>query len=267
MKIKEFNALSNLNLSQYVSPETTDTNITLDYNFNIVGEVITFTLTNVQENKIYHKVELAYSTIKARRDFASQSLFEFTMPEYTEGNVAILNETELKNKFSETLNTGIKVNSYAAGNTQPFKLFVPSATSSLDQCIFCIPTANSIVTEPAETGYTKKITVQFTGTAATAEVTQALNIPSFTQLCSIPVATELSRTTDTITVGISVPDTSIQQVWLEPVYGNLSKTRVDMTSGSGTFTILTTGLNSGDAVRVKLGYKYLSGLSDFTTTV
>jgi hypothetical protein len=266
MKIKEFNGKTNINFSKYVSQETTDTNITLDYNFDIVDEVITFTLTNIQENKIYTKIQVSYSDIKADKTFASQSLYEFTFGPY--GDIThILKDSDIRNKLVETtLNRNLGVTRVTPDATMPFKLFVPSTASSLDECTFVIATPNSIDIEPAETGYTKNITVQFSGAASTADITQANDI-GFTQLCSIPVVTELSRTTNTITVGVSVPDTSIPQVWLEPVYGTLNKTRVDLTSGSGTFTILTTGFNSGDAIRVKLGYKYVTGLSNFITTV
>ena len=267
MKIKEFKGKSNINFSKYVSEETTDTNITLDYNFDIVDEVITFTLTNIQENKIYSKIQLSYSAIKEDKAFASQSLYEFKFDPYSE-DTQILNYTSIKNKLAETFNNRtIPVNKYTIEDIAPFKLFVPSTTSSLDECIFVIATPNSIDVEPTETGYTKNITVQFSGAAATAAITQANDTGGFIQLCNIPVATELSRTDDTITVGVSVSDTSIPQVFLEPVYGSVNKTRVNMTAGSGTFTILTTGLNSGDAIRIKLGYKYIDGLSNFITTV
>jgi hypothetical protein len=62
-------------------------------------------------------------------------------------------------------------------------------------------------------------------------------------------------------------DTFIDEVWLEPVYGLLNKTRVKMTNGQGTFTALSTGLEAGDVIRVKAGHRKFTGLADIIIPV
>lgn len=57
------------------------------------------------------------------------------------------------------------------------------------------------------------------------------------------------------------------EVFLEAVAGYLPKTRVQLVDGVGSFKVGSLGLTSGDAVRVKAGWRYVPGLGDVSITV
>jgi hypothetical protein len=71
---------------------------------------------------------------------------------------------------------------------------------------------------------------------------------------------------DDITVNVTCGD-DIETVYLEPITGYLPKTRVKITNKTGSFIIKTDGLESGETVSVKLGYKYFTGAAVFTKTL
>lgn len=56
-------------------------------------------------------------------------------------------------------------------------------------------------------------------------------------------------------------------LYLEAVSGYLPKTRVDITDGVGTFQAMALGLSEGDALRVKVGFRYMPGIADCTVIV
>jgi hypothetical protein len=274
MQIKKFNTGTNISFSRFVSAETTDTEITLNYKIDIDDDLLKLVITNQQEdNKTYYNVVIDFSIIKSHPEFDSQTLWEVPTTLFLGTNVdgeldnpALLARDDIKNKLKETyFDRATKVNNYS-NVFPPIRIFVPSKTSELSDCIICVPTPNDVVTEPTETGYTKDINVIFTGAAATATVTSANNT-GWKQLCSAPIATELSRDSNSITVSVTVDDETIPEVWLEQVYGGLNTSRVVLQNGSGSFKINTSDLSEGSPVRVKLGYKYISGLSNFTATI
>lgn len=56
-------------------------------------------------------------------------------------------------------------------------------------------------------------------------------------------------------------------VYIEPIIGSVNKTRVSLVNGVGEFVISSAGLNAGDVIRVKLGWKFWPGTSDVFITV
>jgi hypothetical protein len=56
-------------------------------------------------------------------------------------------------------------------------------------------------------------------------------------------------------------------VYIDPVVGTVNKTRVDIVNGTGNFVVSSAGLNVGDIIRVKLGWKFWPGASDVFITV
>ena len=52
------------------------------------------------------------------------------------------------------------------------------------------------------------------------------------------------------------------EVFLEPVVGVLPKTRVKLVNGVGSFRISSMGLDAGDTIRVKAGWRYVPGLGE-----
>jgi hypothetical protein len=72
---------------------------------------------------------------------------------------------------------------------------------------------------------------------------------------------------DTINVTVNSSDTSLDMIYVEPIVGIVDKTRVKLTNGIGSFSILTSSLESGDTVDVKLNFKYYTGVARFTKTL
>jgi len=72
---------------------------------------------------------------------------------------------------------------------------------------------------------------------------------------------------DTINVTVNSSDTSLDMVYVEPIVGIVDKTRVKLTNGIGSFNILTSSLESGDVVDVKLNFKHYTGVARFTKTL
>ena len=67
----------------------------------------------------------------------------------------------------------------------------------------------------------------------------------------------------------SLPDTAshITKVYVEPLAGYVNKTVVNLTNGTGSFTVDTSDLVSGDAVQFKIGYKLFTGVVNYTQTL
>jgi len=72
---------------------------------------------------------------------------------------------------------------------------------------------------------------------------------------------------DKVTLTVTTEDTSITEVYAEAVFGIVSKTRIALTNGVGTVNVMSLGLSVGDPIRIKFGYKFFTGLSEYTNTV
>lgn len=77
-----------------------------------------------------------------------------------------------------------------------------------------------------------------------------------------------------VSVGVSVigpggqPDPACNSVvYLETVAGYVPNTRLQLNGGTGTFTVHPTGLEVGEAVRVKVGWRDLPGLAEYSAEV
>ena len=77
--------------------------------------------------------------------------------------------------------------------------------------------------------------------------------------------------TDTVNFKmIDNDDTLIEktsEAYLESTGGYLPKTRVPITDGLGSFKVTALGLESGDAFKVKIGFRNLTGMHDVSYTV
>jgi hypothetical protein len=84
----------------------------------------------------------------------------------------------------------------------------------------------------------------------------------------IPEITVTSSTVsgDVVTVNFTT-ESNINEIYLVQDYGYLPKTRVPVTNGSGTFKVVTTGMDPGDEVIVKMGYKFFVNRNTFTKTL
>jgi hypothetical protein len=57
------------------------------------------------------------------------------------------------------------------------------------------------------------------------------------------------------------------ELYAETTAGYLPKQRINIVNGTAQFTLLTQGLSSGDVIRVKLGWRYWTGETEFTINV
>ena len=80
-----------------------------------------------------------------------------------------------------------------------------------------------------------------------------------------PPATLSADSVAVVGVETSVPQ--IESIWIEPVVGQVDRTKVSLTNGSGSFKIITTGLTAGETVEVKVGYKKWTNVIKYTQTI
>ena len=94
----------------------------------------------------------------------------------------------------------------------------------------------------------------------------AVNDGSFDNYTELfPTITTTSTTSDgfiTVTV-----NTDFDTLFLEPEVGFLTKTKLDIVNGTGKFTVITNGLDSGETVSVKMNTKYWTDVYRFTKTI
>ena len=78
--------------------------------------------------------------------------------------------------------------------------------------------------------------------------------------------TSSSKDGDVITVNFETANT-VNFIYLVQDAGYLPKVKIPVTNGSGSFKVVTTGMDTGDTVKVKLGFKYWTNRTTFTTTL
>lgn len=84
----------------------------------------------------------------------------------------------------------------------------------------------------------------------------------------MPEITVTSSTTsgDIITVNFTT-DPNLNYIYLVQDSGYLPKTKIPVTNGTGSFKVVTTGMDPGDTVKVKMGFKYWVSRNDFVKTL
>lgn len=84
----------------------------------------------------------------------------------------------------------------------------------------------------------------------------------------MPEITVTSSTTsgDIITVNFTT-DPKLNYIYLVQDTGYLPKTKIPVTNGTGSFKVVTTGMDAGDTVKVKMGFKYWVSRTDFVKTL
>jgi hypothetical protein len=131
-------------------------------------------------------------------------------------------------------------------------LYVPHKHAQLDAC------AMHIWTHPAYPLLIDRPVVEQAVEATRQSVLPALSMTGPERLTPDGYAT--------VTVNASVSDAR-GTLYLEGVNGYLPKRRIQMSGGTASFRIGALGLEPGDEVRVKVGFKYFTGLDDITIPV
>ncbi len=137
----------------------------------------------------------------------------------------------------------------------PIRIFVPSKTSTIDDLTIVF-----IDDLPRDTPV---ITV-FETNPSTTDVLESWKDLLATITVTGPTSIGPDETAD---LNVTCSDTSVTEIFVEPVIGATNKTRVIMNNGQGTLKVNTFGLSSGDEIDIKFGYKYFTGISRYTKTV
>jgi hypothetical protein len=81
----------------------------------------------------------------------------------------------------------------------------------------------------------------------------------------LPEITVTSSTVsgDIVTVNFTT-DSKINNIYLVQSEGYLPKLKIPVTNGTGSFKVVTTGMDAGDTIKVKMGFKYWVNRTEFT---
>lgn len=71
---------------------------------------------------------------------------------------------------------------------------------------------------------------------------------------------------DIVTVNFTT-DSKINNIYLVQSEGYLPKSKIPVTNGTGSFKVVTTGMDAGDTIKVKMGFKYWVNRTEFTKTL
>jgi hypothetical protein len=220
---------------------------------------------------ILYSVELNLETLKASPRFGDQTFFtisnnEFVLPKIgsSQEEIHTVIEDQIISIFdrSSTNKTktlfgpphDIKEWSY------PLRIFVPNASGNFTNFVYQLVGV-------------KDLDVTNTNITNTFKVNTPYTIETNSKKSSEFIANITSTTTgnpavgDTIPVTVTCENTSVASVFLEPVVGIIDRTEVKLTSGVGKFNILTSTLEAGDIVKVKIGHKKWSNVTTFTKTL
>jgi hypothetical protein len=145
----------------------------------------------------------------------------------------------------------------------PIRIFVPSKNSTIDDLTIVIiedrPTVDSIHPNTIETVPTGLELVE-----NEAKPLESWKLLLATITTTGPATVNADEVVD---LNIQCSDTSVTEVFVEPIIGAVNKTRVLLNNGQGSLKLNTFGLSTGDQVDIKFGYKYFTGISRYTKTV
>lgn len=247
----------------------------ITHTLNISPEVLEYKLVrektvDEQQDTVLHNFRIDLSTINNHNRFCDHSLWMFKAtlnPVNGEQENAI--GSRLVSVFENTFLTKQKPLVQHDGDPdflQTLRIFVPSVNSTFEDCTFFVlnpadATPDSPVTDP----WNITVSVDVNSPHVyTAEVTNVANVMG-----------EISATTtvptvspgDVIPVTVTCSDPTVTTLYLDQVVGVLDRTQIAMTSGTGKFNVLTNTLQSGDTVKVKIGYKKFTNVNTFTKAI
>ena len=131
------------------------------------------------------------------------------------------------------------------------------------------PDYNEILPEMQLTGMAIKPQGDHTVTV-TGNLTKHPNDPTVKMVLGLllPQINVTSSTVDgdVVTVNFTT-DPKMNNIYLVQNQGYLPKLKIPVTNGAGSFKVVTTGLDTGDVVSVKLGFKYWVNATEFTKTL
>lgn len=171
-------------------------------------------------------------------------------------SVDSLSVADLHYVFDETYVTRKTVRTSSPIIDCPYSIFIRDASVGLSSATIIIDTPPSDL-----------VSYIFAGpSAADIENAQILDRER-SLLPNIQLASSASVSADSVATVSVTSDSDVKEVWLEPVCGIINKTRVSLTNGQGSFKVYSTGLETGDIMRVKAGHKKVLGMTSVEVTV
>ncbi len=244
---------------------TTDT-LQLEYDLQIYTNTIDITLTNKNDDTQLFQLHLDLQKFKDNSKFSGQSWFginnhilyendEFISDLVTPSVIDLINLLE----YSKVNKNNILVDTkdgVSASNTHlvPVRIFFPYESCDFTDCIIQVAAP-----EAGDLDHSVTIVTNSGNTVVEDFITWKDYFATITATGTI--------SGDNINVTINVSEPNLEYVYLEPVVGILDRTKIKLTNGSGSFTIKTDTLSTGDTAEVKIGYKTYTNALTYTKTI
>lgn len=244
--------------------DSTFETVEFNHEFSVTGNIINYKLSNATKDKLLLNLNIDLDIIKSHPAYADQTLWgvkDSVLQQHKNGFVGQDAYTVKKEEFVQFMVDSYTNKEPVITSNFPVKFFVPGKDITVDDITVFMAVSDETQNKEINTvtGITNIVTTEsIPGT------------PMWKQLIS-PITSTTSATTvnvgDDVVVNITTEDTKVKEVYLEPVVGITNKTRVQMTNGQGSYIVKTGDLQSGDQIRIKHGYKWFTGVSEFTKTI
>jgi len=225
---------------------------------------------------ILYSVELQLETLKASPRFGDQTFFtisnsEFVLPkigstiDVNEQEIHTVNENQIISIFDRSstnkTNTLFGPPHDTTNWSYPLRIFVPNASGNFTNFVYQLVGAKDFGVTNENITNTFKVNTPYT------IETDSKKSSEFIANITATTTTDNPAVGDIIPVTVTCENTSVVSIFLEPVVGIVDRTEVKLTSGVGKFNILTSTLEAGDIVKVKIGHKKWSNVTTFTKTL
>lgn len=238
--------------------------VEFNHAFSVSGSVLNYKLTNVTKDRLLLNLDIDLQVIKSHSGFADQTLWgikDSVLEQHKNGFVGQEPYAVVKEDLVPFL-----VQSYTSKDPLftsmfPVRIYVPGKEITADELNISMAVSDESLGAETNT---------VTGIEDITTIQSIENQPMWKQLISNIISSTTSTTVnvgDDIVVNISTSDPKVKEVYLEPVVGITNKTRVRLTDGQGSYIIKTSDLDSGDEVRIKHGFKWFTGVSEFTKII
>lgn len=271
--------------------------VNFDWNFTLVGTVLRCKFTNLTENRVIYDFKLDTAHFA---EAAAQTLWyikdDFIKQNYSINNIPPApadSTSEITSGFLEhSVRLSDLVNAYAdtmvsrsrkfLGNESLFGIFVHKSNPTPDDITIVVfkpqTMAEQLDPNVPDTADSKDNNIVFTeevcknlenwadhGLTVTGDLVplQAEQLMKINDVMSDITVTGHTISGDIITVNFTTED-DVDFIYLEQNVGYLPKTKIPVVNKTGSFKIVTTGLDSGDIVLVKIGFRFWVNRTTFT---
>jgi hypothetical protein len=248
-----------------LAPET----LSLVHNFTKIDDTVNYKLIVLNNENIVCNFIIDLDIIKSRGDFSDQTLWAIKDSVFEEHINRADKTSSYTLKASDLISTYVETFATKApntgtpnwdGNKSPIKLFIPSKNSNIDDVHFIV------IYDDLEPEVFNNFPIEVTSTGD-VDVASIANVNDLISGITITPSKSTLDEDDFVTLTLTAEDTSITEIFAEAVFGMVTKTRIPLNNGVGTVKVSSLGLSSGDPVRIKFGYKYYTGVAEYTNTI